>query len=599
MHQSPPSSVPSAAAFYATRREACQGEIRHRRRQHLLLGYLRLLWAAAMIVIAWFALFRALHWEWLLLPWAAFIVTAHFHSQVLAAGTRAELTVAWCEHGLARVEDRWPGVHPRRTPVDISRSLYAVDLDLFGPAGLFELLCDARTSIGEDTLASWLLAPASGDEILARQAAISDLRDRTALREALAGTPGPSRLELDREALVNWAESPQDAIPAWIGWTAPLLALLTLASLAWWIRAHSPIPLVVMLALDARLTYWLRRKLNPIFTDAKQASRRLGLLAELFGRLERESFNAPRLQQAQRPLREQSFCASAALRRMARLTRADVLRNGLLRLLDIPLLYSVQLAVLIQSWRKAHGHALAAWLTALGDLEALLSLSAYHFEHPADGFPELVEGQLVFAAEALGHPLLPDATCVRNSLTLDATARLLLVSGSNMSGKSTLLRSVGVSTVMAMAGAPVRAHGLRLSPLHVGASIQINDSLQSGRSRFYAEILRLRAICDLAREHPPVLFLLDELLAGTNSRDRLAGATGLIRELLALGAIGLLSTHDLALTAMTGPGTEHIRNVHFEDRISGDRLHFDYILREGVVTRSNGLDLMRLIGLDV
>lgn len=566
----------------------------------MLLGYVRLAWAAAMVIIAWFALFRhSLAWEWLLLPWLGFVITAYFHARILKAGTRAERGAVWCQHGLARIEDRWAGLHPRSTSVDTSQSLYAADLDLFGPASIFELLCSARTSLGEDTLASWLLTPAPLEEVLARQAAVLDLRDRNSLREALASAPGPDRLELDRDALQSWAESSPDAIPAWVRWSAPWLALLTLASLAWWARSHSPLPLIVLLVIDARLTYWLQRRLTPVFTGAKQASRRLALLSEMFAHLEQESFNAPLLQREQAKLLHHSVCASNAARRLARLTRADFMRNGLLRLLDIPLLYSVQLGVLIQHWRKTHGSQLAHWLSALAELEALLSLSAYHFEHPQDSFPELTSNHPDFDAEALGHPLLPAATCVRNNVHLDNSTRLLLVSGSNMSGKSTLLRSVGVSAVLAMAGAPVRARRLRLSPLHIGASVQINDSLQSGRSRFYAEILRLRAICDLARAKPPALFLLDEFLAGTNSRDRLAGATGLLRELLALGAVGLLSTHDLALTAITGPEAQHIRNVHFEDRISGNRLEFDYMLRDGVVTRSNGLDLMRLIGLDV
>ncbi len=276
------------------------------------------------------------------------------------------------------------------------------------------------------------------------------------------------------------------------------------------------------------------------------------------------------------------------------------MRNGLLRAIDIPLLYSVQLGGFVQRWRQtARTFARRVAQRLLGEFEALLSLSAYHFEHPDDVFPELAPDALVYTATALGHPLLPQSTCIRNDVTLDGNTRLLLVSGSNMSGKSTLLRAVGINAVLAMAGAPVRATHLRLSPFHIGASIQINDSLQSGRSRFYAEILRLRAICDLCRADPPVLFLLDELLAGTNSHDRLEGAVGLVRELLALGAIGLLSTHDLALTGIAERDAQHIRNVHFEDQISDNRLLFDYTLRPGVVTRSNGLALMRLIGLDV
>ncbi len=183
-------------------------------------------------------------------------------------------------------------------------------------------------------------------------------------------------------------------------------------------------------------------------------------------------------------------------------------------------------------------------------------------------------------------------------MALGANTSVLLVSGSNMSGKSTLLRAIGINAVMAMAGAPVRAASLRLTPVHVGASIQVNDSLREGRSRFYSEILRLRAVCALAEEMPPVLFLLDELLDGTNSSDRLTGARGIVQALLASGAIGLISTHDLALTEI-GAGDGRLRNMHFEERIEDGEMHFDFKLRDGVVTTRNGVALMRMVGLKV
>jgi DNA mismatch repair ATPase MutS len=235
----------------------------------------------------------------------------------------------------------------------------------------------------------------------------------------------------------------------------------------------------------------------------------------------------------------------------------------------------------------------------VGEVEALLSLCAYSYEHPADPFPEFVEGPPCFVAEQLGHPLIPAAKCVRNDIGVGGETRVLLISGSNMSGKSTLMRSVGINTVLAMAGAPVRARNLQLTPLHIGASILINDSLQQGSFRFYAEITRLREICDLAEKHPPMIFLLDELLQGTNSKDRLIGAQGVVRALLESGAIGLISTHDLALTNIGEHGDGRLHNVHLQDEIEDGKMKFDFKLREGVVTKSNGIELMRLIGLKV
>jgi DNA mismatch repair ATPase MutS len=258
----------------------------------------------------------------------------------------------------------------------------------------------------------------------------------------------------------------------------------------------------------------------------------------------------------------------------------------------------VQVAFAAEAWRHKHGRAVARWIHTLGEFEALLSLATYSYEHPSDSFPEFIEGPASFAGKELGHPLIASTQCVRNSVSIEGETRVLLVSGSNMSGKSTLLRAVGINAVLAMAGAPVRAVGLRMTPLHVGASIQLNDSLQEGRSRFYSEILRLRAICSLAEGRPPVLFLLDELLDGTNSSDRLTGAAGVAHALVTSGAIGLISTHDLALTAI-GDRIHALRNVHFEERIENGEMHFDFRLRDGVVTTRNGVALMRMVGLKV
>ncbi len=590
----------SAAGLYTAALTARRESALRLHRRHLLLGYLRLLWFAAIVALAYlgFASHR-LSWEWLLVPCLGFAISARWHSRVLGARGRNLRAQRYYEHGLARLEDRWAGLRPRTTPAAVADSLYAADLDLFGPGSLFELLCTTRTSLGEGTLAGWLLAPAPPLEVLERQASVRELRDRTALREHFSSVSGPDLVAVDAASLAVWGEAQEPALPKLLTWIAPLLVVLVLAAVARWTLTQSPVLLLPLLAVNFVLTLLMESRLKPLFAETQDAHARLAALAELFQALEQEPFSAPRLIALQAQLRRGRSSASQAIRGLARLARAVEQRsNGIVRMLDLVLLPSVHLGLLVQRWRCVHGGHLRPWLQALGEMEALLALSAYHFEHPADVFPELVP-EPVFLAEALGHPLLPEAQCVRNHVTLDPQTRLLLVSGSNMSGKSTLLRSVGVAAVLAAAGAPVRAGRLRLGPLRVAASIQVNDSLQSGRSRFYAEILRLRAVCELARTHPPVLFLLDELLAGTNSQDRVTGTTGIVQALLRAGALGLLSTHDLALTEISDLTAGSVHNVHFEDRIQDDRLHFDYTLREGVVTRRNGLALMRLMGLDV
>jgi len=263
-------------------------------------------------------------------------------------------------------------------------------------------------------------------------------------------------------------------------------------------------------------------------------------------------------------------------------------------------MYSVHLAFAFDRWRKRYGSSVRIWIEAAGEIEALLSIANYAYEHPADVFPHFTDSASpVFDGQELGHPLIPTAECVRNSVCLDHKTRMMMVSGSNMSGKSTLLRTVGINAVLALAGAPVRARRLQLSRLQLGTSIRVTDSLQGHVSHFYAEITRLRKILDLTEETTPVLFLLDEILHGTNSHDRKIGALGMIETLLKRGSVGLVTTHDLALTTFPASIAPHIRNVHFQDYLEDGKIHFDYKLRDGIVEKSNALELMRSIGLEV
>jgi DNA mismatch repair ATPase MutS len=271
----------------------------------------------------------------------------------------------------------------------------------------------------------------------------------------------------------------------------------------------------------------------------------------------------------------------------------------IVRLAGILVLWDVHLAHAIERWRRSSGPAVRRWLLAVGEMEALLSLAGYRHEHPDDVFPEFGDGPSCFDGEALGHPLLADVVMVRNDVRLTGELGLLVVSGSNMSGKSTLLRTVGVNAVLAHAGAPVRARRLRLTPLGVGASIRTQDSLQAGVSRFYAEVTRLGAIVRRAHQPPPVLFLIDELLQGTNSHDRRIGAEAIVRALVQRGAIGLLTTHDLALAQIADALGARAANVHFADVIDDGRMCFDYRMRPGVVQKSNALAWIRSVGVDV
>jgi hypothetical protein len=591
---------------YVQRRSSRESRVARFEKIHIRLGNIRLVLAILTVIMAWAALrSHALSPWWLAAPVAAFIGIASYHTQILRARELAQRAVSYYEKSLARVEDRWAGSGETGERFDDPHHVYASDLDLFGNASLFQLLSTARTRMGEDTLAQWLLSPSSVDKIRERHAAVDELRGQIDLREDLAVLGEDVGVGVHPDALSKWAESPNQMKPLWLQWLAPMLAALAALAAAVWARWGIATPLLVILVAEAILTYKLKAPLEQVLHGTELAFRDLDLLSEVLARVEAHTFQAPRLQELQHELLSSGVPASQAITRLRTLVdRINSRHNIFVRIVDVPLMYSVQVAFAAERWRQRHGSSVHLWVNAVGQMEALLSLATYRFEHPADTFPELVEGAASFDGEEIGHPLVPAALCVRNDVMISGETRVLLISGSNMSGKSTLIRAIGMNVVLAMTGAPVRARRLQLTPLQVGASIRVNDSLREGSSRFYAEITRLRQILDLtggdfAGGRPSLLFLLDEMLQGTNSKDRRIGAEGIVRALVKRGAIGLVSTHDLALTDIGESVEGHLRNVHFQDELANGKMTFDYKLRDGVVTKSNGLELMRSIGLEV
>jgi len=344
----------------------------------------------------------------------------------------------------------------------------------------------------------------------------------------------------------------------------------------------------------------LRKRIAPVLRAVEMPTRDLALMRDLLARLEQEPVESPILEVLRTRLQTLGLSPAARIAELRRLTDLlDARRNQLFAPVAALLLWGTQLGLAIERWRAQWGGVLEDWMDAAGEFEALASLSGYAYENPESVLPEILEGEPRFNGRGLGHPLLPLGSCVRNPLQLGGEKRALIISGSNMSGKSTFLRTAGCNILLALAGAPVRAESLSLTPLAIAASIQINDSLLTGTSHFYAEIKRLRQIVGLSEEDIPVLFLLDEILHGTNSHDRRIGASAVVKGLVERGALGLVTTHDLALAKIADDMAPAIANVHFQDHLEDGHMAFDYQVRSGVVEKSNALELMRTVGLDV
>ena len=540
----------------------------------------------------------------MILPVAAYGALAVWHELVIRARTRAERAAAFYERGLARIEDRWAGIGEAGERFRDAKHIYAEDLDLFGTGGLFQLLCSARTAMGEEWLTRWLLAPSPVAAIHERHELIAELRDKIDLREHVALKGEGLRAELNPATLAAWAEGTAELTNSSVRGIVAALAMACVATIVAWAITGEVLPFLIALLVNLGVYAWLKKRADAAMKSFQCNEDGLTLFAEILKRIEEESFSSSRLRRLQEELRARGDeRASHAMRRLAHMvTWIDARDSYFMKLIELPVLYSLQLGFVTEAWRRRWGRRVRVWIDVVGEMEALLSLAAYAYEHPGDPFPEIGDAEnadVHFVGEELGHPLIAAARCVRNSVRLDEKTRVLLVSGSNMSGKSTLLRTVGVNLVLAMAGAPVRGKSLQLSPLALGTRIRSTDSLQEGRSNFYTEILRIRQVFTLADEKMPLLFLFDELLEGTNSHDRQIGAEALLRSLIGRGAIGMVTTHDLTLTEIAASLDGSIRNVHFEDQIAGGEMTFDYKLRDGVVPRSNALELMRWIGLKV
>ena len=604
--------VPDPRATYDERLKSQRAESASLRSRERALSITRIILFLAAVAIA------VLHFSaWIVIPIAGFIVLVILHDRTIRRRRRCDAAIRFCERGIERLTGQWQGKGFDGSGFAGEHHLFAADLDLFGKGSLYELLCIAATASGRSTLANWLMHPGdvTSAEVRERQVAVEELREGVALREeifvaAAEVASGVEEAKLDEwargETLFKRAEQLAAIVISAMTVIAFVIGVPSLVSR--FVNATNPgtmiqvsplwsLPLLVMIVVVGFFSRQISDRVNRVIGAVERREPALALLAGLLAVLERQSFAAPRLIALHAALERDGVAASRQIERLRKLVALlDARRNQFFAPFAALFLWTPVIAFAIEHWRKESGDEIVAWISSIGELEALLSLSSFAFEHPAFAIPEVIDGDALFEGEAIAHPLIPGNRRVANDVRIGGELRLLIVSGSNMSGKSTLLRSIGVNTLLALAGAPVCASRLRVSPMAVGASISLNDSLQEGASRFYAEILRIR---DILRTPPPLLFLLDEVLGGTNSHDRRIGAEAIVRSLVARNAIGLATTHDLALAQIAEELSPRAANVHFEDRVEDGRVLFDYRMRPGVVTKSNALELMRAVGIEV
>jgi len=602
------------AAIYRARSAAAGGEAARLAGTIDRVVNLRLatfLLAAACAGVAWWR-----GWPLLAVPAAgalvAFAGLVVWHGRLSARRRRADLRRRINEEALLRLARDWDGLGlpaadglAAAPPPD--EHPYAADLDVTGRASLLRLLDTTTTPVGAGALAGWLLAPAEPAEVRERQAAAAELAGQLDLREELQLR---GRLQAgarpDPEPFLRWAEgggTPEGWL--WLriwAWVGPALAVL-LGVL--WLAHVVAAPLwILALTANAVVGLTLAGRVEAALSPARSHHRALAAYADQLALLGGATFAAPRLQRLE----------AGGLQAVRRLRRLDTIvgfavppASALYLLFQTAFLWNVHVLVAVERWRAQAGGQARCWLAALGELEALAGLAALAHSHPSWAWPDLDASADRLEARGLGHPLIEPARRVDNDVTVGPPGGVLLVTGSNMSGKSTLLRALGTNAVLAMAGAPVCAARLRLPPLRVWTSMRIADSLERGVSHFLAELQRLKRVvaaaeATTAEGGPLACYLLDEVLQGTNTAERQVAARAILAHLAGLRAIGAVSTHDLTLA--DDPATAAVaRLVHFRETITNDgagpAMTFDYRLRPGLATSTNALRLMELVGLSV
>lgn len=535
---------------------------------------------------------------------AAFLALAILHQRLFRREEHGRMHVLQSERGLARIHGGWHRFPEKGERFADPAHLYAGDLDVFGQGSLFQLLDEAATRAGEERLARMLASPADLATVVARQGAIRELSPLLDFREGLAAEGRLlSRDKAEPAGFLRWAEG--GPYLDRVRWARPLAWVLPLLTLALYLLGDAGVlwPGLWWAGLAAQLLViaLTRKDLGEFYERIASGEGGFVRYEDLFRHVERQPFQAGHLQHLAGELSggPSGERASRALTRFGRLfSFAELRRTQLHAFINLLTLWDLHWLFRLEAWRRREGTRLRRWFDALAELEALGSLAGLAHDRPTFTFPELRDGGPLFEARGLGHPLLDHP--IRNDVSLAPPRQALLITGSNMSGKTTLVRAMGANAVLALAGAPVCADHLALSPLAVLTSMRVKDSLERGVSYFYAEVERLKAVLDAARAaQGRALFLLDEILLGTNTAERQIASREVLRLLLATGALGAVTTHDLSLAVLEAESGGAVKNVHFRDILEGGRMSFDYRLREGVVDTTNALRVLRQAGIPI
>ena len=480
---------------------------------------------------------------------------------------------------------------------------YANDMDVFGHASLFQFLNRTTSEMGAQKLSAWLLSPSIKETIIQRQEATKDLITKNDWRQKLQAVGKASSIKKNTLIqIINWLNAPTKFIQfkhwQWLRWFLPAV-IITITGLYIFDIVAEPI-WYLFLFIYLVIGYQLNKIVAPLHNQLSSLVEDLEVLSNSLSEIETTSFTSPLLHELQQTLQENKNASSKIEQLKKILNRLDLRYNMVIAIpLNIFLLWNLQQVLDLEKWKKTNDADIEKWFDILAAFEVLNSFSTIHFNNPAWCFPTINEEHFSISANELGHPLINEQKRINNFITLSKSGEIMLVTGSNMAGKSTYLRSIGTNSILTMAGAVVCAQTFDISAIQLISSMRIADNLEESTSTFYAELKKLKTIIEKINNGEKVFILLDEILRGTNSLDRHTGSEALIRQLIKQKAAAILATHDVELAALEKEFPNNILNYHFDAQIDGEELFFDYKLKEGVCTNMNASILMKKIGLEV
>jgi len=535
-------------------------------------------------------------------PAVVFILLVINYRRLVKSAAYLENMVAVNQKSLQRLNWQWPAFSEKGEQYASSEHPYSTDLNIFGRGSLFQYINSTVTRGGEETLADLLKGQKDPASIGGRQESVKELSEKLPWRQHFQATGMETEVKQEKpEELLAWAKDLQTGVK-FPGFLLILPFITTLLFLLYYLQ---DLPLSLPLALvvvQYGIVFSTTKKIHQEFDRTQVASERMKQYAALLKCIESGSFESNRLRRLQESLTGGGRTASSQIKALAGIVDLTQFRHNH-PILYVPVntltFWDLFTAKKLSAWKKSSGSSLETWLSVISDFEIQVSLAGLAYDNPGWVYPEITEEPPFLHASLFGHPLINPEERVCNDLAMPSPGTALIITGSNMSGKSTLLRTVGLNLVLAYAGAPVCAAEMKAAFMPIYSKMQVVDDLSQGVSTYYAELTRIKMVIEAARAGEQIIYLLDEIFKGTNSKDRILGTKAVIRMLSSLPTLGLLTTHDLELAVLADENPELVKNYHFDDQIENDRISFDFKLKPGVSTSTNAIALMKMVGIDV